>query len=64
MASAGFDQAVPFTADRREIAARGYPVRRDAHTRDDHCGVVAALREHSFADPTCIPIVVRLGRTL
>jgi hypothetical protein len=63
MASAGFDQAAPFTVDRREIAARGYPVRRGAYTRDDGCGV-AALREHSFADPTCIPIVVRLGRTL
>jgi len=64
MASAGFCQAVPFTVDRRESAARGYPVRRDAHTRDDGCGIVAASREHSFAVPTCIPIVVRLGRTL
>ena len=63
-AKAGLDQAVPVTVDCQGIEAPGYPVRREAYTRDDErrdSGVSAAVRKHSSTDPTCSPIVVKLG---
>ena len=61
-ASAGFDQAAPVTVDCRWIGTPGYPVRREARTRNDErrdSGAGAALSKHSSTDPTRIPIVVK-----
>jgi hypothetical protein len=38
-----------------------YLIRRQAHARDDDSGIIAAVREQPSADPTCIPIVAKLG---
>jgi hypothetical protein len=52
-------------SDGREFAAPGYPFRRVVFTRDDErrddSGILAAVREHSPTDPTCIPIVVKVA---
>jgi len=48
----------------REFAAPGYSFRRAAYAHHDDGGFVAAMREHSSANPTCIPIVVSFRRTL
>jgi hypothetical protein len=48
----------------RGIAAPAYSFRRAAHTHHDDSGIVAAVRENSSANSTCIPIVVSFGRTL
>ena len=63
-ATAGLDQAVPVKVDRRESGTPAYPLRRQAYAHDDDSGVVAALRRHSSTDPNCVPIVVKLRRTL
>src|SRR6478735_217726 len=68
IAKAGLVKAVPFTVDPREHPASSQRLRREVHTHDverrgDSDGA-AAVRGHSIADNTGIPIVVRLGRTL
>jgi hypothetical protein len=63
-ARAGLDQAASVMGGTREVAAPAYSFRRAAHTHHDDSGVIAAVREHSSANSTCIPIVVSFGRTL
>jgi hypothetical protein len=43
------------------IATPDYSFRRAAHTQHDDGGIIATVREHSSANPTCNPIVVKLS---